>query len=166
MRAGSREPGAGSRRAGSREPGAGSREPGAGSREPGAGSREPGAGSREPGAEPEVMTAPRQREQRRPPSPPDRLPLRPAGRPSSKTKSAAVRPAGPARPPLVRRRLVRSARALFAAALLALPAARPPRRSPDDRPGVVRDHDGGDNLLWRARLRRRRRRRFALRQRF
>ena len=69
------------------------------------------------------MTAPRQREQRRPPSPPDRLPLRPAGRPSSKTKSAAVRPAGPARPPLVRRRLVRSARALFAAALLALSGA-------------------------------------------
>ena len=69
------EPGAGSREpgAGSREPGAGSREPGAGSREPGAGSREPGAGSREPGAEPEAMTAPRLREQRRPPSPPDRL---------------------------------------------------------------------------------------------
>ncbi len=37
--------------------------------------------------------------------------------------SKHIRPAGPARPPLVRRRLVRSARALFAAALLALSGA-------------------------------------------
>ena len=43
------------------------------------------------------MTAPRLREQRRPPSPPDRLPPRRGGRPSSQTASAAGRPAGLAR---------------------------------------------------------------------
>ena len=42
----------------------------------------------------EAMTAPRAREQRRPPSPPDRLPPRRGGRPSSQTVSAAGRPAG------------------------------------------------------------------------
>ena len=40
----------------------------------------------------EAMTAPRLREQRRPPSPPDRLPPRRGGRPSSQTASA--RPTG------------------------------------------------------------------------
>ena len=55
------------------------------------------------------------------------------------------------RPPRPRARRCNAARALR--------RARPPRRSPDDRPGVVRDHDGGDNRIWRARLRRRRRRR-------
>ena len=44
-----------------------------------------------------AMTAPRAREQNRPPSPPDRLPPRRGGRPSSRTCSAAGRPAGLAR---------------------------------------------------------------------
>ena len=43
------------------------------------------------------MTAPRLREQCRPPSPPDRRPPRRGGRSSSQTASAAVRPAGFAR---------------------------------------------------------------------
>ena len=60
----------------------------------------------------EAMTAPRAREQRRPPSPPDRLPPRRGGRPSSQTVSAAAPPAGLAGP---RRGLVRSAGALAAA---------------------------------------------------
>ena len=42
----------------------------------------------------EAMTAPRLREQRRPPSPPDRLPSRRGGHPSPSTASAAGRPAG------------------------------------------------------------------------
>ena len=66
------------------------------------------------------MTAPRAREQADPPSPPDRLPPRRGGSPSSKTASAAARPAGLARLAGARRGLVRSARALAAAALLAL----------------------------------------------
>ena len=43
------------------------------------------------------MTAPRAREHNRPTSPPDRLPPRRGGRPSSETYSAAGRPAGLAR---------------------------------------------------------------------
>ena len=66
------------------------------------------------------MTAPRAREQADPPSPPDRRPPRRGGSPSSKTYSAAARPAGFARLAGARRGLVRSARALAAAALLAL----------------------------------------------
>ena len=66
------------------------------------------------------MTAPRAREQADPPSPPDRRPPRRGGSPSSKTVSAAARPAGLARLAGARRGLVRSARALAAAALLAL----------------------------------------------
>ena len=66
------------------------------------------------------MTAPRAREQADPPSPPDRLPPRRGGSPSSKTASAAARPAGFARLRGARRGLVRSARVLAAAALLAL----------------------------------------------
>ncbi len=78
------------------------------------------------------MTAPRPWKPRRPQSPPDRLPPRRGGgsSPSHYTyASAAVRPAGPARPCDARRELVRSARALAAAAcisilgVLALPAA-------------------------------------------
>ena len=66
------------------------------------------------------MTAPRLREQCRPPSPPDRRPPRRGGRPSSQTVSAAARPAGLARLASARRGLVRSAGALAAAACLAL----------------------------------------------
>ena len=72
------------------------------------------------------MTAPRPREQRRPPSPPDRRPPRRGGgsSPSPYTcASAAGRPAGPTRLCGARRGLVRSARALAAAALLALSGA-------------------------------------------
>ena len=73
------------------------------------------------------MTAPRPREQRRPPSPPDRRPARRGGgsspSPSIYAASAAGRPAGPALPRLATRGLVRSARALAAAALLALSGA-------------------------------------------
>ena len=66
------------------------------------------------------MTAPRPREQADPPSPPDRLPSPRGGHPSSQTASAAARPAGFARLAGTRRGLVHSARALAAAALLAL----------------------------------------------
>ena len=68
------------------------------------------------------MTAPRAREQHRPPSPPDLLPSRRGGHPSPSTASASAadRPAGRARLPLARRELVGSARALAAAALFAL----------------------------------------------
>ena len=74
----------------------------------------------------EAMTAPRAREQADPPSPPDRRPPRRGGgsSPSPSTcASAAGRPAGPARLCGARRGLVRSARALAAAALLALSGA-------------------------------------------
>ena len=64
------------------------------------------------------MTAPRQWEQHRPPSPPDRLPPRRGGHPSSQTASAASRPAGFARRAGARHS--RSARALAAAAWLAV----------------------------------------------
>ena len=66
------------------------------------------------------MTAPRAREQRRRPSPPDRLPSPRGGHPSSQTASAAARSAGFARLAGARRGLVRSGRTLAAAALLAL----------------------------------------------
>ena len=69
------------------------------------------------------MTAPRAREQTCPPSPPDRLPPRRGGRPSSETYSAAGRPAVLERLRVARRSLVGSARALAAAALLALTGA-------------------------------------------
>ena len=72
------------------------------------------------------MTAPRAREQSDPPSPPERRPPRRGGgsSPSPCTcASAAGRAAGPARPRLARCGLVRSARALAAAALLALSGA-------------------------------------------
>ena len=74
----------------------------------------------------EAMTAPRAREQAGPPSPPDRPPPRRGGgsSPSPCTcASAAGRAAGPARLFGARRGLVRSARALAAAALLALSGA-------------------------------------------
>ena len=66
-----------------------------------------------------AMTAPQAREQNRPPLPPDRRPPRRGGRPSSETCSAAGRP-DLARLAGARRALVGSARALAAAALLAL----------------------------------------------
>ena len=65
------------------------------------------------------MTAPRAREQHHRASPPDRLPPRRGGRPSSKTESTAGRPAALARPRVARRPLLRSRPALAAAALLA-----------------------------------------------
>ena len=72
------------------------------------------------------MTALRPLEQRRPQSP-DGLPPRRGGgsspSPYTYPASAAGRPAGSARPPVARRDLVRSARALAAAALLALSGA-------------------------------------------
>ena len=66
------------------------------------------------------MTEPRARGQDCPPSPPDRLPPRRGGRPSSETCSAADRPVGFARLRGTRRGFLRSAWALAAAALLAL----------------------------------------------
>ena len=68
------------------------------------------------------MTAPRAREQADPPSPPDRRPPRRGGRssPCIYAVFAAGRPAGLARVAGARRGLLRSARALAAAALLAL----------------------------------------------
>ena len=72
------------------------------------------------------MTAPRAREQADPPSPPDRRPPRRGGGSSPspyRYASAAGRPADPVRPAGARRGLVRSARALAAAALLALSGA-------------------------------------------
>ena len=73
----------------------------------------------------EAMTTPRLREQHRPPSPPDRRPPRRGGgsSPSIYAESAAVLPAGPGCLRDARRGLVRSARALAAAALLALSGA-------------------------------------------
>ena len=65
------------------------------------------------------MIAPRAREQHHPASPPDRLPPRRGGGPSSKTESAAGRPADLAPPRVARRPLLRSRPALAAAALLA-----------------------------------------------
>ena len=70
----------------------------------------------------EAMTAPRAREQRRPPAPPDRLPSPRGGHPSSQTASAAARPAGFARLAGARRGLVHSVRTLAAVALVALVA--------------------------------------------
>ena len=71
------------------------------------------------------MTAPRAREQADPPSPPDRRPPRRGGgsSPSTYAASAAGRAAGPARLSGARPGLVRSARALAGAALLALAGA-------------------------------------------
>ena len=67
------------------------------------------------------MTAPRA--QHRPSSPPDRRPSPRGGHPSASTASAAARPAGFARLAGARRGLGHSARALAAAALLALSGA-------------------------------------------
>ena len=78
----------------------------------------PGAWCTVPRAE--AMTAPRLREQCRPPSPPDRLPSRRGGHPSPSTASAAGRPAGLPRLAGARRGLVRSARVLAAVAWLSL----------------------------------------------
>ena len=72
------------------------------------------------------MTAPPAREQADPPSPPDRRPPRRGGGSSPspyRCASAAGRPADPVRLAGARRGLVRSARALAAAALLALSGA-------------------------------------------
>ena len=74
---------------------------------------------------PSAMTAPRAREQAGPPSPPDRRPPRrgAGSSPCTSAASAAGRPAGPARLFGARRGLLRSARTLAAAALLALTGA-------------------------------------------
>ena len=74
---------------------------------------------------PRAVNAPRPREQAGPPSPPDRLPPRRGGGPSASTYAvtAAGRPGGPARLAGARRGLVRSARMLAAAGLLALSGA-------------------------------------------
>ena len=74
---------------------------------------------------PEAMTAPRAREQSCPPSPPDRRPPRRGcgSSPYRYAVSAAVRPAGLACPRVARRGLVRSVRALAAAACLCLVGA-------------------------------------------
>ena len=71
------------------------------------------------------MTAPRAREQSDPSSPPDRRPPRRGGgsSPSTSAASAVGRAAGPARLSGARRGLLRSARALAAAALLTLSGA-------------------------------------------
>ena len=70
---------------------------------------------------PSALTAPWARARRRPPSPPDRRPLRRGGRPSPETASAG-RPAGFNRQ-VARRGLFPSAGVLAAAALLALSGA-------------------------------------------
>ena len=67
------------------------------------------------------MTAPRAREQADPPSPPDRRPPRRGGGSSPSINAASA--AGRRVPPVARHGLVRSARALAAAALLALTGA-------------------------------------------
>ncbi len=70
------------------------------------------------------MTAPRSREQADPPAPPDRRPPRRGGSsPCTYAASAAGRPASLARQRVTQRGLVRSARALAVAALLALAGA-------------------------------------------
>ena len=83
----------------------------------------------------EAMTAPRPREQRRPPAPSDRRPPRRGGgsSPSIYAESAAVLPAGPGRLRDARSGLVRSARALAAAALLALSGALAPPAAAQDQ---------------------------------
>ena len=78
---------------------------------------------------PSVLSA---REHGCPPPRPDTLPPRRGGRPSSKTTSAAGRPAGFARLRGARRSLVGSAGALAAAALLALSVALPATAQTDD----------------------------------
>ena len=95
---------------------------------PSAERRAPSAERRAPSAErraPSAEIAPRVREQRRPAAPPDRRPARRGGgsSPCTHFASAAGRPADPARLYGPRRGLVRSARALAAAALLALSGA-------------------------------------------
>ena len=74
---------------------------------------------------PEAMTAPRAREQTCPPSPPARRPPRRGcgSSPYRYAVSAAVRPAGLACPRVARRGLVRSVRALAAAACLSVVCA-------------------------------------------
>ena len=69
------------------------------------------------------MTAPRPREHRRPPSPPDRLPPRRGGHSSPYAVTAAGRPAGFARLAGARRALSRSARAVAVVACLCLAGA-------------------------------------------
>ncbi len=68
----------------------------------------------------EAMIAPRLREHRRPPSPPDRLPPRRDGHHPKKIYSVAARPPGFARLAGTRRGFLLSARALAAAACLSL----------------------------------------------
>ena len=97
------------------------------------------------------MAAPRQREQRRPPSPPDRRPPRRGGGSSPSTYAASApagRPAGPARLRSTRRVLVRSARALAAAALLALSGALalPAQAQEEDPMACTLNTAAGD--LW------------------
>ena len=81
--------------------------------------RAPSTARRAPSAE--AMTAPRAREQTDPPSPPDRRPPRRGAGSSPSIYAASA--AGRRVPPVARHGLVRSARALAAAALLALAGA-------------------------------------------
>ena len=109
-----------------RAPSAERRAPSAERRAPSAERRAPSAERRAPSAE--AMIAPRPREQADPPSPPDRLPPdrlppRRGGRPSSETAKPAGRPTGFACVCVARQGPVCSARALGAAALLALSGA-------------------------------------------
>ena len=69
------------------------------------------------------MTAPRPREHRRPPSPPDRLPPRRGGHSSPYAVTAAGRPAGFARLAGARRALFRAARAVAFVGCLCLAGA-------------------------------------------
>ena len=91
---------------------------------PSAERRAPSAERRAPSAErraPSAVTAPRAREQADPPMPPDRRPPRRGG--GSSPSNYAASAAGRRVPPVARHGLVRSARALAAAALLALSGA-------------------------------------------
>ena len=97
------------------------------------------------------MTAPRPREQRRPPSPPDRLPPRRGGHSSPYAVTAAGRPAGFARLAGARRALSRSARAAAVVACLCLAGAFAlPAVQADTTDNGPHDSDHNHFYLWRT----------------
>ena len=97
------------------------------------------------------MTAPRAREHRRPPSPPDRPPPRRSGRSSPYAVTAAGRPAGFARLGGARRALSRSARAVAAVACLCLAGAFAlPAVQADTTDNGPHDSDHNHFYLWRT----------------